>query len=58
MQKKEILFWLVLWDLSQHLHGPLSTTKSLYKGHSVGGWQREWSGLTAAPSVTVESRSQ
>ena len=52
--QKEILFWLVLQDLSQHFHGPLLAVKSLYKGHSMVGWQSEWSGLTAARSVTGE----
>jgi hypothetical protein len=53
MPKKEILFQLVLQDLSQHLYGPLLPVKSLYKGHSMKGeWKSEWSGLTVAPSVT------
>ena len=52
MPKKEILFQLVLQDLSQHLYGPLLPVKSLYKGHSMDGWHSVWPGLTAAPSVT------
>ena len=56
MPKKEILFQLVLQDLSQHLYGPLLPVKSLYKGHSIKGeWKSEWYGLTVSTLCNMRS---